>query len=373
MSKKLTQAEFISKAIVAHGVGHYDYSLAVYAGSKQQLTIICLQHGAFEQSPNSHLKGAGCALCWQERRASNNESFLKKAQLVHGDKYDYSMVSYQHSTSKVSIICPQHGAFSQAPSNHLTGNGCPKCGNSSNAQEFIIKAQQVHSEKYSYTSCRYKNNRSIISIICPQHGPFNQSAANHLAGRGCPACANVFRGDTEYFVQKARQQHGEKYDYSQVKYVDTRKKVLIVCPQHGQFEQSPSIHLKGAGCLSCSLELGHRWSAERWAARQKGRLALLYVVQMHGHDEAFYKVGITFYSIKHRFASARAPYNIEPVALFSSIDAVAIFKAETAIKKMFKTLRHQPSQTFAGCTECFKDDAPILEFLASQNFVKQTC
>jgi len=50
---------------------------------------------------------------------------------------------------------------------------------------------------------------------------------------------------TEEFVERAKKQSGNKYDYSYVKYKNSRTKVVIICPQHGQFEQSPAHHLKG--------------------------------------------------------------------------------------------------------------------------------
>ena len=83
------------------------------------------------------------------------QKFIEKAQLLHGDKYDYSHVEYRDTHTKVCIICSEHGEFWQAPHNHLRGQGCPKCGTQKTTtqrrhtpQEFIEKAQQVHGDKY---------------------------------------------------------------------------------------------------------------------------------------------------------------------------------------------------------------------------------
>ena len=56
---------------------------------------------------------------------------------------------------------------------------------------------------------------------------------------------------TEEFIEKAKAVHGDKYDYSHVKYVDYRSKVCIICPEHGEFWQRPDTHLKGHECSEC--------------------------------------------------------------------------------------------------------------------------
>lgn len=57
---------------------------------------------------------------------------------------------------------------------------------------------------------------------------------------------------TEQFIEKARQIHGDKYDYSKVEYVNNKTNVCIICPEHGEFWQTPHNHLKGKGCPICS-------------------------------------------------------------------------------------------------------------------------
>ena len=137
MSRKLTTAEFIAKAEVVHGL-KYDYSKVSYTGSKTKVTIICKRHGEFKQIPNSHLGGGGCPECGTEARAgsqrSNTESFIEKAKIVHGDKYDYSKVYYTNNYTKVIVICPEHEEFEQTPDSHLRGIGCPHCANGAVSQ-----------------------------------------------------------------------------------------------------------------------------------------------------------------------------------------------------------------------------------------------
>ena len=129
MSKKLTTEEFIKRAEEIHGKGKYDYSRVEYKNNYTKITIICPIHGEFEQRPNSHLSGYGCPNCSNERKRSNTEEFIRKAREVHGDKYDYSKVVYKGALIKVTIICPIHREFEQRPNDHLRGKGCAKCLN----------------------------------------------------------------------------------------------------------------------------------------------------------------------------------------------------------------------------------------------------
>lgn len=134
MSKKKTTEEFIKEAKILYG-DKYDYSKVEYFGNKQKVCIICPKHGEFWQTPNSHLRGRGCPKCGGTAK-SNTREFIKRAESVHGNKYNYSLVDYKTSKRKVKIICPEHGVFEQTPDMHLKGRGCPKC-NAYNSRKAI--------------------------------------------------------------------------------------------------------------------------------------------------------------------------------------------------------------------------------------------
>lgn len=120
-------------------------------------------------------------------------------------------------------------------------------------EEFIERARKVHGEKYDYSKVKYVNNCTKVCIICPEHGEFWQTPNDHLSGRGCPKCAlEKFRSNTEEFIEEAKKIHGDKYDYSKVNYINNYTKVCIICPEHGEFWQTPSNHLSGRGCSICS-------------------------------------------------------------------------------------------------------------------------
>lgn len=119
-------------------------------------------------------------------------------------------------------------------------------------EEFIKRAKKIHNNKYDYSKVEYKNRKTKVCIICPQHGEFWQTPDNHLEGKGCKYCSHQsFKHTKETFIEKARQIHGDKYDYSKVEYKNIRTKVCIICSKHGEFWQKPDGHLRGIGCTFC--------------------------------------------------------------------------------------------------------------------------
>lgn len=118
-------------------------------------------------------------------------------------------------------------------------------------KEFIKMAKSVHGEKYDYSQVQYKGNKMPVIIKCPIHGIFYQTPHKHLCGHGCPKCGGTNLSNSEDFIEKAKSIHGTKYDYSKVKYVNAKEKVCIICPEHGEFFQKPNNHLNGQGCPKC--------------------------------------------------------------------------------------------------------------------------
>ena len=126
-------------------------------------------------------------------KKKSTEEFIKEAKGIHGNKYDYSKVEYVNNSKKVCIICPIHGEFWQTPNNHLKGHNCPKCvGNGAyklTTDEFIEKANKIHNKRYDYSKVTYINDKTKVCIICPEHGEFWQTPNCHLQGQTCPKCA----------------------------------------------------------------------------------------------------------------------------------------------------------------------------------------
>ena len=255
--RKLTTKEFIEKAQLIYG-DKYDYSLVEYINSRTKVKIICPIHGEFEQTPNSHLTGSSCPVCYEVNRTMTTQEFIERAKIIHRNKYDYSKVKYRTSDKTVIIICPEHGEFEQRASAHLFGQGCIKCGNTKRGEkmrfsleEWIEKASKKHNNKYDYSLVENPKGKTKVKIICPIHGEFEQRADMHIFGRECPKCSDTSKYTLEEFIEKASQIHNNKYNYSKVVYEHSQKKVIIICPEHGEFEQQPYSHLLGAGCIKC--------------------------------------------------------------------------------------------------------------------------
>ena len=147
------------------------------------------------------------------KRKSNDE-FIREARLIHHNRYDYSKVEYANNKTKVCIVCPEHGEFWQAPSDHLNGKGCPQCaGNVRHDKDtFVEKAKHIHNDRYDYSKVEYVNAHTKVCIICPEHGEFWQTPNNHLNGNGCPLCKNrkigdVLRDTIEDFTKKSNEIH----------------------------------------------------------------------------------------------------------------------------------------------------------------------
>lgn len=194
-------------------------------------------------------------------KKKTKEEFIKEADIIHNYKYNYSKVNYINNKTKVCIICPEHGEFWQTPANHLKGANCPKCGcvlriknNTKSFKWFLKKANEIHHNKYKYDSTNYINTSTPIIIACPKHGDFVQKPCWHLKGDGCPKCAGNYVLSTEEFIEKAKKIHGNKYDYSKVKYIKSKEKICIICPEHGEFWQTPNEHLMGNGCKKCGYK-----------------------------------------------------------------------------------------------------------------------
>jgi len=248
-----TTKEFIEKAKLIHG-DKYDYSKVEYTNAHTKISIICPIHGEFNQTPTNHLSGYKCFKC--SGQGKTTESFIEEIKKIHGDRYDYSKVEYKDWKTRITIICPIHGEFEQRASDHLSGSGCPRCGGTlqSNTEEFIEKAKLIHGDKYDYSKVEYKRNIIKVCIVCPIHGEFGQRPDKHLVGCGCPQCAGNIQLTTEEFIEKAKLIHGDKYDYSKVEYINGKTKVCIICPEHGEFKQLPTSHLRGTNCHSCQRQ-----------------------------------------------------------------------------------------------------------------------
>lgn len=132
------------------------------------------------------------------------------------------------------------------------------CKSSSSLQErkkhFIERAQKIHNNKYDYSKLGYISTKHKVTIICPIHGEFIQTGSDHLKGWGCSKCSQKRKPTREEWIEKANKKHNFKYDYSKVEYKDNKTPVCIICPEHGEFWQTPNNHIKGTKCPKCEYK-----------------------------------------------------------------------------------------------------------------------
>lgn len=265
MAKRKTTEEFIKDARKVHG-DKYDYSKVEYIRANIKVCIICSEHGEFWQTPAAHLSKQDCPKCAEIKKRISLKTdwneILYRFKKIHGNRYEYKESNFNTQHDKIKIYCKYHKFwFDQQIVHHLNGHGCPICsgGGKWTTEMFVIKSKEIHGNKYDYSKSVYKNKNTKVEIVCPKHGSFWQKAHDHTSGCGCPKCAEEIvlgsiRSNVEDFIYKSIAIHGNKYNYSQVKYINNRTPVKIICPKHGAFWQNPRDHLKGHGCNKCTLK-----------------------------------------------------------------------------------------------------------------------
>lgn len=265
-SQRYSSSDFIQKAVEVHG-DLYDYSKVNYQNCKTPVTIICKMHGEFSQIPSDHLASKGCRECGYLRmkikQRLTNEEFIKRAREIHGDWYDYSKVEYENTDTKIKIICKIHGEFSQIAGVHIYNkSGCPKCkgGRRLSTDDFKRRAREIHEDLYDYSKVEYKGNKIPVVIICKIHGDFNQTPIVHIChGSGCKDCGfeRMSRErilSFEEIKRRAREIHGDLYEYPDIEYKGQDEYINIICKIHGIFPQRSSNHIfKRYGCPKCKL------------------------------------------------------------------------------------------------------------------------
>lgn len=191
------------------------------------------------------------------------DKFTKIIEEKYGNIYKTNPWSGEVSChSKIRMICPIHGEVEQVISYLMYHDyGCPCCYKESVSKikydNFVVKANKVHNNKYTYPNFFFKNVQQKIIIICPIHGEFEQTINNHISDCGCPSCGKIELSESkkhtkESIIEKFKQTHGDFYDYSKMEYSTIRKPIKIICPIHGEFEQMPQTHIRGSGCQECA-------------------------------------------------------------------------------------------------------------------------
>jgi very-short-patch-repair endonuclease len=189
----------------------------------------------------------------------DTKEFANRSNKIH-EKYDYSLVEFRSYKEKVKIICPEHGVFEQTPNNHLYGKkGCKFCANNVKytKKEVINKFKECHGDKYDYSKIKFNGVFKKVDIICKKHGIFKQTAKSHFSGSGCLKCVGKNKTTKEVIIE-FKKIHGDRYDYSLVEYSKAKEKIKIICHKHGVFKQTPDSHKSKKGCSKCNMSKGEK-------------------------------------------------------------------------------------------------------------------
>lgn len=311
--KKKTM-DFIKELKEIYG-DKYDYSKVEYINNKTKVCIICPKHGEFWQTPSHLLHGISCTKCsnnyrptkdellmilkkkyptydfnlsnykktkdvicvidenkcehfvsiptllkknWKRGHVTSTSYLIYKLREKFRDDYDYSLVKFINRETPIKLINNNTREIVEHPYYYFfqANKVVEKIKTKNTSESIIDKIKEVYGDKYDYSKVKYANPNTKITIICPIHGEFEIYPYNFLKGNGCPKCRKeeinkISSLGIENFLQKAREVHGDKYDYSKVEYVNNRTKVCIICPTHGEFWQTPSEHLQNHGCPVC--------------------------------------------------------------------------------------------------------------------------
>ncbi|MCK9369653.1 DUF723 domain-containing protein [Candidatus Dojkabacteria bacterium] len=381
---KSTVENFILKAMEIHK-GRYEYSLVEYRNCKTKVCVICPNHGVFNQTPDDHINAkAGCPQCAENLRGSKaktpTEEFIRQSRIIHKDKFDYSLVEYKNTHTKVKIICPTHGIFEQVPMDHLKGNGCKLCSGKGVAykqEDILTKIKQIHADKgtpnYDYSLVKYKNINTKIKIICKEHGEFYITPKSILLQHaGCRQCGlNISgfnkRNTLDDFITRSNIIHNNKYTYANSVYMRGDEKVSITCPIHGEFQQRPCNHIVGQGCPTCAREKakggkgGYTHEYFKNNPDQQDIPGILYAMNITKGKEHFIKIGITAKSVYHRYS--RTEYRGMDIKLLYQ-EPMPIYEAFCAEQELLRELEDYKffsNSKFSGYTELLQYKPVVID------------
>ena len=270
----MTQEEFINKSKAIYE-DRFDYSKVVYEGWDKKV-IVFDNYAKKERLMNPKHLLYRYKRYTRLTKKERSDIFIRKSKEKFGDKFDYSKVKYVDSQTPVTLICKEHGEFDVNMYTHLYSKDglCPSCRDEREVKiggahclstnHIIKKCQHIYGDKYDYSKVEYKGGnakKEVVEIICPKHGSFFKIYDNiQKRDCGCPICAREekkFNGiifNATNFIEKSKIKFGNKFDYSEVEYINCRTPITLICKEHGiRFSITPMNHLTSrfGGCKEC--------------------------------------------------------------------------------------------------------------------------
>lgn len=261
-SRRSSKDDILEK-ISPFNINNYDLSNVGNLSYFEPFTLMCLKHGEFSLVPNNIIgnKLMNCPRCSREKLSLTQEDFISRSKIINGDKFDYSLVDYVNLETKVIIKCNKGHIFKQRPDGHLKLKGCPKCGGHGpySQDDFLFKAKQIHGDRYDFSKIEYINHKTPITVICSVHKDFFIMPPVFLRGSGCKRCAfDSFKLTQEEFLHKAVKVHLNRFDLSLIKYCGSNQYLTPICHKHGIFTIKAYKFLSGRGCPKCHISEGER-------------------------------------------------------------------------------------------------------------------
>jgi hypothetical protein len=227
-------------------------------------------------------------------------------------------------------------------------------------QEYLNKAKTVHGDKYDYSETLYKDSRQPIKIICKEHGVFFKNAKSHLYGYGCNYCSGKELTFKE-FVTKADKIHNGKYIYVEDSFCGVNYPIDIICFEHGLFNQLAQSHLSGCGCAKCSKS--YHLDNFEFIKRVRSKFGDKYGCSQVNYINKYTRV--TLVCGKH------GPFEIIPNNLYYSDEACLIcsgyrYNTQTFIEKAIEI--HRSRYSYANVSYIRGDKEVILTCKKHGNF-----
>lgn len=317
------------------------------------------------------------------------KEFIERAREKHGYKYNYPTLKDKVLSNDDIDIEYQGVTYRQKVVKHITLGRCPEKNTpSKTTEQFISEAKEIWGDKYDYSLVEYKGALKKVKILY-KGIIFEQVATTHLQGQSCEKNLNQ-----EYFILKSKEKHGDRYDYSLVKfkgghipvmigykgvfymqkpyyhlsgsrpeniilsirktnktfineanvihdykysydkveYTTNQSKVIITCPIHGDFEQRPLSHLQGCGCSNCNESKG-----EKEIAKFLDRNKISYYRQHKFPDcKNTFELPFDFYIPSRRMViEFDGKQHFEPMDFFGGVENFEKLKLNDSIKNNY--------------------------------------
>jgi len=299
----------------------------------------------------------------------STQEFKEKAEALFPE-YSYEKCEYISSRKSMIITCKVHGDFEQSSellfsnikfSTKLssTVSGCNECKRIDYIKNLLTKINKKYNFDYIYPEKLNVLRTDNFIATCKVHGEFKTSLKKLSNGIQCKLCAikklaDNQRDDLKSFIEKSKNIHGDKYDYSNVEYCDSQKHINIICKFHGEFYKKPYHHIGGQGCPICGKEKSNY-------ERYNNKKTTLYYIFLPEYN--LYKIGLTMSNVESRFkGDIKAGLKIEIIQTKEFQDGYDAYILEQKILKHFSKHKYQGKKVIgSGNTELFTENVLLYE------------